>query len=140
VKKGYSGTAILSKVNPVNVWYDIGIPKHDKEGRSMTAEFKDFILIVAYVPNSGDGLLRLDYRVEEWDADFQKHILKMKSEFNKPVIVAGDLNVAHNEIDIYDPRGKDNAACFTKKERESFQRMLDMGFIDSFRHLYPKTQ
>lgn len=120
--------------------YDLGVTKHDGEGRSITAEFKDFLLVVAYVPNSGDGLSRLDYRVQEWDVDFQDHLRKLKEEYNKPVILAGDLNVAHNEIDIYDPRGKEFSACFTKEERGSFQKMLDIGYIDTFRHLYPKTQ
>ncbi len=124
----------------MNIWYDLGITKHDGEGRSITAEFKDFVLVVAYVPNSGDGLSRLEYRVQEWDKDFQDHLRKLREDHDKPVILAGDLNVAHHDIDIYDPRGKEHSACFTKEERDSFQNMLDLGYIDTFRHLYPKTQ
>ena len=138
--KGYSGTAILSKVKPINVQYDLGISKHDKEGRSITAEFEDFILVAVYVPNAGDGLRRLDYRVTEWDVDFHDHLYRLKQEKHKPVILAGDLNVAHNEIDVYDPVRMDGCACFTEEERSSFSNLLSKGFIDTFRHLYPNVK
>lgn len=112
-KKGYAGTAILTKVKPLAVKYDIGISKHDGEGRVITAEFKDFILVSTYVPNSGQDLKRLKYRVGEWDQDFQEYLVKIKKEKGKPLILTGDLNVANNEIDIFDAKGKDKVACFT---------------------------
>ena len=113
VKKGYAGTAILTKVKPLSVTYDLGISKHDGEGRVVTAEFKEFILVSTYVPNSGDGLKRLKYRVNEWDQDFQKYLTKLRDDKKKPLILSGDLNVAHLEIDVHDPKGKDKVACFT---------------------------
>ena len=119
IQKGYSGTALLTKVEPINVQYDLGIEKHDGEGRIITAEFKEFVLVTVYVPNSGDGLKRLEYRVKEWDVDFQNHLASLR-EKNKPIILSGDLNVAHNDIDIYDPNGKSSIACFTPEERKSF--------------------
>ncbi len=105
----------------------------------ITAEFKEFILVATYVPNSGEGLTRLKYRVDAWDVGLQNHLVKLK-EKQKPVILAGDLNVAHHDIDIYDPLGKENVACFTKEEKDSFQKMLDSGFVDTFRHLYPNKR
>lgn len=140
VKKGYAGTAILTKVKPLSVTYDLGISKHDGEGRVITAEFKEFILVATYVPNSGDGLKRLKYRVNEWDQDFQKYLTKLKEEKKKPLILTGDLNVAHHDIDVHDPKGKDKVACFTPQERDSFANFLEQGFIDTFRHLYPEKK
>ena len=113
VKKGYAGTAILTKVKPISVTYDLGITKHDGEGRVVTAEFKEFILVETYVPNSGDGLSRLKYRVDEWDRDFQAYLHKLRNDKHKPVIITGDLNVAHQEIDVFDPKGKEKIAGYT---------------------------
>ena len=108
----------MSKVKPLKVQYDLGIPKHDGEGRSITAEFEDFILVAVYVPNSKGDLSRLQYRVNEWDADFFKHLNSLKGA--KPVIVAGDLNVALHDLDVYDPIRMQGCACFTEEERDSF--------------------
>ena len=113
IKKGYAGTAILTKVKPLSVTYDLGIGKHDGEGRVVTAEFNEFIIVETYVPNSGDGLKRLNYRIKEWDHDFQAYLHKLRDEKKKPVIMAGDLNVAHQEIDVFDPKGKDKIAGYT---------------------------
>jgi exodeoxyribonuclease III len=138
VRKGYAGTAILTKVKPLNVTYDLGIDSvMDGEGRVITAEFKEFVLVSTYTPNSGDGLVRLKVRVNEWDKKFQAYLAKVKEDKKKPLILTGDLNVAHHEIDIFDPKGKDKTACFTKEERESFGNFLASGFVDTFRHLYP---
>lgn len=137
VKKGYAGTAILTKVKPIAVTYDLGITKHDGEGRVITAEFKEFILVATYVPNSGEGLRRLKYRVGEWDKDFQEYLTKLRKEKGKPLILTGDLNVAHLDIDIFDTKGKEKIACFTPEERKSFGDFLEKGFVDTFRYLYP---
>ena len=110
-KKGYSGVAILTKVKPIQVMFGIQIHKHDGEGRILTAEYDSFYLVCAYVPNAGEGLKRLNYRVKEWDLDFKRYLKALNSR--KPVVLAGDLNVAHNEIDIYDPTGKSKMAGFT---------------------------
>lgn len=112
VKKGYAGTAIFTKVKPTSVSYDLGISKHDGEGRVTTVEFKDFILVCAYVPNAGSELQRLNYRVKDWDRDFQAYLIKLKDK-GKPVILTGDLNVAHEEIDIFNPKNHERSACFT---------------------------
>lgn len=119
VRKGYAGTAILTKVKPEKVEYDIGIEKHKGEGRVTTAEFKDFIVVSVYVPNSKDELKRLSYRVDEWDFDFHNYLDNLRKH-GKPVIIAGDLNVAHHEIDVYDPKRMKGCACFTVEERDSF--------------------
>ena len=140
VKKGYAGTAILTKVRPLAVTYDIGVAKHDGEGRVTTAEFNEFILVATYVPNSGQDLGRLKYRVDEWDRDFQAYLVRLRKEKGKPLILTGDLNVAHHPIDIFDPKGKDKVACYTPQERTSFGKFLEMGFVDTFRHLYPEKQ
>lgn len=100
-------------MKPISVQFDIGISKHDIEGRVITAEFKEFVVVGVYVPNSGDDLRRLKYRTEEWDRDFADYLDKLREERGKPLILTGDLNVAHNEIDIYDPKGKEKVACFT---------------------------
>jgi exodeoxyribonuclease III len=134
-RKGYSGTAILSKIEPICVDFDMNIEEHDQEGRVITAEFESYYLVTVYVPNSGDGLKRLDYR-ERWNADFISYITRLNSK--KPVIVAGDLNVAHQEIDI--ARAKENynkSAGYTQREIDGFTTLLNTGFIDTFRHLYP---
>ncbi len=140
VKKGYAGTAILTKVKPVSVTYDLGISKHDGEGRVVTAEFKDFIIVETYVPNSGDGLKRLKYRINDWDKDFQAYLHKLRVDKKKPVIITGDLNVAHQPIDVFDPKGKEKIAGYTPEERESFDNFLKSGFVDTFRHLYPEKK
>ena len=114
LKKGYSGTAVLSKVEPISVEFDFGkAGAHDTEGRTITLEFEAFYLVCVYVPNAGEGLKRLDYRVQEWDRDFQQYVQQLK----KPVIVCGDFNVAHNEIDVYDTKGKEKVPGFTPQER-----------------------
>ena len=115
--------------------YDIQIAKHDGEGRVLTAEFKDFYLVCVYVPNAGEGLKRLEYRTKEWDRDFLRYLKAL--EERKPVILTGDLNVAHQEIDIYDPAGKHKYAGFTPQERGNFDELLRKGFIDTFRYFYP---
>ena len=127
--KGYSGTAILISqkwggLKPISVTYDFGIPKHAKEGRVVTAEFKDFFVVSVYVPNSSAGCRRLDYRVLEWDNDFHNYLKSLELKHKKPVIACGDFNVAHNEIDIYEPKGHENMACFTPEERGSFGNLL----------------
>jgi exodeoxyribonuclease III len=119
----------------------MGVKKHDNEGRIIAAEFDKFILVSVYVPNAGDGCRRLDYRVGEFDKDFHDYLKKLETTTKKPVILTGDLNVAHEEIDIFDPRGRENCACFTPEERGSFGNLLKQNdFIDSFRHLYPDTK
>lgn len=134
-RKGYSGTAILSKTEPVSVTFDMNIEEHDQEGRVITAEYDQFYLVTVYVPNSGDGLKRLDYR-EQWDADFLKYVVKLNKK--KPVIISGDLNVAHTEKDI--ARAKENfnkSAGYTQREIDGFTKLLKAGFVDSFRHFHP---
>ncbi len=134
-RKGYSGTAILSKTPPVNVTYDMGIEAHDQEGRVIVAEFENFFLITVYVPNSGEGLKRLDYR-EQWESDFLKYVNTLNKI--KPVIISGDLNVAHQELDI--ARAKENynkSSGYTQREIDCFEAVLNEGFIDTFRHLNP---
>lgn len=135
VRKGYSGTAILSKTEPLSVTFDMNIEEHDQEGRVITAEYDQFFLVTVYVPNSGDGLKRLDYR-EKWDADFLNYVVKLNSK--KPVIIGGDLNVAHKEIDI--ARAKENynkSAGYTQREMDDFDKLLKAGFVDTFRHFHP---
>lgn len=130
-KKGYSGTLILTKIKPLNVAYGLGIDKHDKEGRVITAEYKDFFLVNVYVPNSKRELERLPYRSEEWDVDFLKHLKKLEKK--KPVIVCGDLNVAHMEIDLAHPKENVNTHGFTPQERMGFDNLVKAGFVDAFR-------
>ncbi len=137
-RKGYSGTAILTKEDPVQVSYDLGTEEHDQEGRVITAEYNQFFIVTVYTPNSGEGLARLDYR-ELWDKAFLNYIQWLNKR--KPVIVCGDLNVAHHEIDI--ARAKENynkSAGYTQREIDGFQRLLDSGFTDTFRHLHPKKE
>ncbi len=133
-KKGYSGTALFTKKEPLNVTYGIGVDVHDHEGRVITAEFEDFFFITVYVPNSQNELARLDYRME-WERDFLAYVKKL--EETKPVIYAGDLNVAHNEIDLKNPKTNHHNAGFTDEERAAFSRVLDSGMIDTYRYFYP---
>ena len=135
-KKGYSGTAIFTKHHPINVSYGLGIDEHDHEGRVITLEMDRFFLVVVYTPNSQDELRRLDYRMTGEDA-FRNYLLKLNEQ--KPVIVCGDMNVAHEEIDIKNPKSNRRNAGFTDEEREKFTVLLNAGFIDTFRHLYPDT-
>ena len=131
VKKGYSGTTIFSKIKPQLIQNDLSIKKHDMEGRVITAEFKDYYLVTVYTPNSKRELLRLDYRKKEWDVDFLKFLKNL--EKTKPVIFCGDLNVAHKEIDLKNPKTNHRNAGFTDEEREGFDNYINAGFIDTFR-------
>lgn len=133
-KKGYSGTAIFSKHEPLSVAYGIGIDEHDHEGRVITLEMPDFYLVTVYTPNSQDGLKRLSYRMQ-WENDFQAYLKKLDEV--KPVIVCGDMNVAHNEIDLKNPKSNTMNAGFTAEEREKFTQLLSSGFTDSWRFLHP---
>ncbi len=133
-KKGYSGTAIFTRIKPLNVSYGLGIEEHDHEGRVITLEFPEFFLITVYTPNSQDGLRRLDYRMN-WEEDFRAYLQKLDSQ--KPVIVCGDLNVAHQEIDLKNPKTNRKNAGFTDEERQQFSTLLEVGFVDTFRHFYP---
>ncbi len=133
-KKGYSGTAIFSRHQPLSVRYGIGVEEHDHEGRVITLEMPSFFLVTAYVPNSQDGLRRLDYRMK-WEDDFRKYLKELDSQ--KPVILCGDLNVAHKEIDLKNPKTNRRNAGFTDEEREKFSTLLDSGFADTFRSLHP---
>ena len=134
-KKGYSGTAIFTKHKPLSVTYGIGIDEHDHEGRVITLEMDDFYLVTVYTPNSQDGLRRLDYRMK-WEDDFQAYLHKLDEK--KPVVVCGDMNVAHQEIDLKNPKTNHKNAGFTDEEREKMTQLLDNGFIDTFRTLYPE--
>ncbi len=135
-KKGYSGTAIFTKHKPLNVSYGLGIDEHDHEGRVITLEMDDFFLVTVYTPNSQDGLRRLDYRMK-WEEDFLAYIKTLDEK--KPVIICGDLNVAHEEIDLKNPKTNRMNAGFTDQEREKMSIFLSNGFIDTFRALYPDT-
>lgn len=133
-KKGYSGTAIFSKKEPLTVNYGIGIEEHDKEGRVVTLEFETFYMVTVYTPNSQNELARLDYRMV-WEDAFRGYLKKL--EETKPVIVCGDLNVAHKEIDLKNPKTNRKNAGFTDEEREKFSVLLEEGFVDTFRYFYP---
>ena len=133
-KKGYSGTAVFAKKEPVNVTYGLGIEEHDNEGRVITLEYEEFYLVTVYTPNSQTELKRLDYRMQ-WEDDFKTYLKKL--EENKPVIVCGDLNVAHEEIDLKNPKTNRMNAGFTDKERNKMTALLNSGFIDTFRYFYP---
>ena len=133
-KKGYSGTAIYTKHTPLSVAYGIGVDEHDHEGRVITLEMPDFYLVTCYTPNSQDGLRRLDYRMT-WEDDFRAYLLALDAK--KPVIVCGDLNVAHREIDLKNPKTNRKNAGFTDEEREKMTTLLDAGFTDSFRYFFP---
>ena len=133
-KKGYSGTAIFTRHTPMSVSYNLGVPGHDSEGRVITLEYADFYLVCVYTPNSQDGLRRLDYRMS-WEDDFREYLCKLDKK--KPVIVCGDMNVAHEEIDLKNPATNHLNPGFSDEEREKFTELLDAGFIDTFRSLYP---
>ena len=133
-KKGYSGTAIFTRHQPLSVSYGMGIDEHDHEGRVITMEMDDFYLVCCYTPNSQDGLKRLDYRMQ-WEQDFRQYLLQLDRQ--KPVILCGDLNVAHEEIDIKNPKSNRRNAGFTDEERQQFSELLAAGFTDSFRWKYP---
>ncbi len=130
-KAGYSGTAIFSKIKPINVTYGIGFDEHDKEGRVITAEFGHCFLVTVYTPNSQRELARLDYRTKEWDTAFLNYVKTLEKK--KPVIFCGDLNVAHKEIDLANPQSNRRCAGFTDEERAGFDRIVDEGFVDTFR-------
>lgn len=139
-KKGYSGTAILSKTEPLSVRYGIGIEKHDNEGRVITAEFEGYFLVTVYTPNSQNHdenkrPRRLDYRTQEWDVDFLAYLKQLES--SKPVVFCGDLNVAHTEIDLANPKTNRKNAGFTDEERSRFDAIVEAGFVDTYRALYP---
>ena len=133
-KKGYSGTAIFTKQEPLSVVYGVGVPELDTEGRLITLEYPDFYIITCYTPNAQQGLARIDHRLK-WDEAFRNHLKKLDQ--SKPVIACGDLNVAHQEIDLKNPSSNRGNAGFSDEERESFTALLDAGFTDSFRHLNP---
>ena len=136
-KKGYSGTAIFTKHQPLQVTYGLSVDEHDHEGRVITLEMPDFYLVTVYVPNAQDGLKRLAYRMK-WDEDFRTYLKALDA--TKPVIVCGDLNVAHQEIDLKNPKTNRRNAGFTDEEREQFTKLLGSGFTDSFRHFYPTLE
>lgn len=133
-KKGYSGTAVFTKIEPLSTSIDIGIEEHDREGRVITLEYDDFYFVDVYTPNSKDKLARIEYRVK-WEDAFREYLLRLDAV--KPVIVCGDLNVAHQEIDLKNPQANRNNAGFSDAERGKFSELLDAGFIDCFRYLYP---
>ena len=136
-KKGYSGTAVFTKHEPIKVTYGIGVEEHDHEGRVITLEYPDYYMITVYVPNSQDELQRLDYRMK-WEDDFLKYVKKLDKK--KPVIWCGDLNVAHKEIDLKNPKTNRRNAGFTDEEREKISKVLESGFTDTFRYFYPDRE
>lgn len=136
-KKGYSGTAVFTKEEPLDVIYGIGIEEHDTEGRCITLEYRDFYLVTCYTPNSQNELKRLDYRMK-WEDDFRSYINTLDRK--KPVILCGDLNVAHKEIDLKNPKTNRKNAGFTDEEREKMTQLLESGFTDSFRYIYPDKE
>ena len=136
-KKGYSGTAVFSRQTPLSVAYGMGIAEHDQEGRIITLEFDDYQLINVYTPNSQRGLTRLEYRMQ-WEDAFRDHVGRLAAQ--KPVVICGDLNVAHQEIDIKNPAANKNNAGFTQQERDKMTDLLASGLTDSFRHLYPERR
>ena len=137
IRKGYSGTAVFTKIKPLNVTYGIGIEEHDQEGRVITLEFDEFFLVNCYTPNSGRELARLDYRMT-WEDEFKEYLKKLDTI--KPVIICGDLNVAHKEIDLKNPKSNRKNAGFTDEERQKMSVLLDSGFTDSYRKLYPDKE
>ncbi len=136
-KKGYSGTALFTRQEPLSVTYGIGIPEHDREGRVITAEFPDYYVVTCYTPNSQNELARLDYRME-WEDAWLGYLKGL--EERKPVIFCGDLNVAHQEIDLKNPKTNRKSAGFTDQEREKFTRLLEAGFVDTYRYFYPQQE
>ena len=137
VKKAYSGTAVFTKEKPLSVTYGMGIEEHDNEGRIITAEFEEFYLVTVYTPNSQNELARLDYRCK-WEDDFLSYLKNL--EKTKPVVVCGDMNVAHKEIDLKNPKTNRKNAGFTDEEREKFSNLLNAGFIDTFRYFHPDLE
>ncbi|WP_209346431.1 exodeoxyribonuclease III [Flavonifractor sp. AGMB03687] len=133
-KKGYSGTALITKTEPLTVTYGLGIPEHDTEGRVITAEYEDFYLVCCYTPNAQNELARIDYRMQ-WEDDFRSYLMDLDQK--KPVVLCGDLNVAHEEIDLKNPKSNRGNAGFSDQEREKMTTLLGSGFADSFRALYP---
>ena len=133
-KKGYSGVAVFTKHQPLSVAYGLGIDEHDHEGRVITLEMPEYFVVTAYVPNSQDGLRRLDYRMK-WDEDFRNYLMELRKK--KPVIACGDFNVAHQEIDLKNPKSNRRNAGFTDEEREQFSNLLNAGFTDTFRFFHP---
>eukprot|EP00826_Nyctotherus_ovalis_P005175 TRINITY_DN11163_c0_g1_i18.p1 TRINITY_DN11163_c0_g1~~TRINITY_DN11163_c0_g1_i18.p1 ORF type:complete len:401 (-),score=93.79 TRINITY_DN11163_c0_g1_i18:53-1255(-) len=138
-KRGYSGCAVLSKVKPVAVNYDLGVKKHDREGRTITVEYEKFILVTVYVPNAGLMLKRHQYRTMEWDIDFRGYVERTERERNKPVIICGDLNCAHKDMDICKSLSQKQQAGLTPEERTGFGKLLESGYVDTFRQLYPRA-
>ncbi len=136
-KKGYSGTILFSKIKPLHVSYDLGIEEHSHEGRVITAEYERFYMVTIYTPNSKEGLTRLDYRMK-WEDDFRAYVKALESK--KPVIICGDLNVAHQEIDLKNPKTNRNNPGFSDEEREKMTMLLNSGFVDTFRYLYPNKE
>ena len=136
-KKGYSGTAVFTRIKPISVSYGLGIEEHDKEGRVITLEYENFYLVNVYTPNSKDGLARLPYRME-WETAFLAYLKKL--EETKPVIFCGDLNVAYQEIDLKNPKTNRKNAGFTDEERQKFTELLEAGFVDTFRYFYPDLE
>lgn len=136
-RKGYSGTAIFTKKEPINVTYGIGIEEHDKEGRVITLEFDEFYMVNCYTPNSGRELARLEYRMI-WEDEFKKYLIRLDKQ--KPVIICGDLNVAHTEIDLKNPKSNRKNAGFTDEERSKIDNLLKSGFTDTFRKIYPDKE
>ena len=136
-KKGYSGTAIFCRQEPLSVAYGIGIAEHDTEGRVITLEYADFYMVTVYTPNAQDGLKRLDYRMQ-WEDDFRAYLQALDAK--KPVVVCGDMNVAHKEIDLKNPKGNKKNPGFTDEERGQFDTLLSAGFVDTFRHFYPDLE
>ena len=136
-KKGYSGTAVFTREEPISVSYGIGMEEHDREGRVITLEYPEFYLVTVYTPNSQNELARLPYRMQ-WEEDFLAYLKKLEEK--KPVIFCGDLNVAHKEIDLKNPKTNRKNAGFTDEEREKFSHLLDAGFIDTFRYFYPEQE
>lgn len=136
-KKGYSGTAVYTRIKPLNVTYGLGIEEHDHEGRVITLEYDTFFLVAVYVPNSQDGLRRLDYRMR-WEDAFRRHLQALDRQ--KPVIACGDLNVAHQEIDLKNPKTNHMNPGFTDEERHKFSVLMENGFVDTYRHFYPDTE
>ncbi|MCD8157526.1 MAG: exodeoxyribonuclease III [Clostridiales bacterium] len=137
VKKGYSGTAVFTKKEPISVSYGLGLPEHDSEGRLITLEMEDFYYITCYTPNSQDGLKRLSYRME-WEDALRAYFKELEKK--KPVVYCGDLNVAHNEIDLKNPKTNRKNAGFTDEERGKMTELLSSGFVDTFRYLYPDAE
>lgn len=136
-KKGYSGTAMFTKQEPIAVTYGMGIDEHDHEGRVITAEFDNFYMVTCYTPNAQNELARLPYRMQ-WEDDFRAYLCELKKK--KPVVLTGDLNVAHQEIDLKNPKTNRQNAGFSDEERQQFSNLLDAGFVDSFRYFYPDLE